>query len=326
MLQRTWLMIQAYKKLFGIHFKEDSLLSDDLPVYLTAGRSFHKLSYADSAFVLVQIPDNEKFGVVAFEKQLAKLSAHYNLPVAFGFKNVSRTQRDSLIERGIPFISDSGQLFLPFLGMSLSDHFIKQKEINANKMMPTTQALFLYMTYKSKNKPVKKMTAAKDLHVTKTSITRASDQLLAMDLIKQDTRGKEVYMSTVETGIQLYRKARPFLINPIQRKIITSRDSKYERYPLSGESALAKHTMLNTPKIPARATDKNNIIVDRVSIIDARWNPDADIMCLELWKYDPVLFAHNKTVDPISLALCFKDNVDERIEGAIEEYLEVYQW
>ena len=38
------------------------------------------------------------------------------------------------------------------------------------------------------------------------------------------------------------------------------------------------------------------------------------------------LFAKNGVVDPISLALCFEDNADERIEASIEEYLEDYQW
>jgi hypothetical protein len=38
------------------------------------------------------------------------------------------------------------------------------------------------------------------------------------------------------------------------------------------------------------------------------------------------LFAKNGIVDPISLALCFENNADERIESSIEEYLEGYKW
>ena len=54
--------------------------------------------------------------------------------------------------------------------------------------------------------------------------------------------------------------------------------------------------------------------------------PEEKVIQLELWKYDPMLFAKNGVVDPISLALCFEGNADERIEASIEEYLEDYKW
>ena len=44
------------------------------------------------------------------------------------------------------------------------------------------------------------------------------------------------------------------------------------------------------------------------------------------WKYDPKKFARNGMVDPVSLYMTFVDNMDERIEGALEELLEEYKW
>ena len=84
--------------------------------------------------------------------------------------------------------------------------------------------------------------------------------------------------------------------------------------------------MLNEPKIPVRAVYKANMDAGSISEIDTRWMPDADPICLELWKYDPELFGQDGNVDPVSLALCFEENEDERIEGAIEEYMEDYTW
>ena len=60
--------------------------------------------------------------------------------------------------------------------------------------------------------------------------------------------------------------------------------------------------------------------------LDIRWDLEGDAVNLELWKYDPRLFAKNDIVDPVSLAMCFEDNVDERIEGSLEDYLEEYKW
>jgi hypothetical protein len=47
---------------------------------------------------------------------------------------------------------------------------------------------------------------------------------------------------------------------------------------------------------------------------------------LELWRYDPTLFSSNKTVDTLSLVLSFAGEKDERIEQALRQMLEEFQW
>ena len=193
-------------------------------------------------------------------------------------------------------------------------------------MMPVTQLLFLYMLYKSKGQAVMKKDAAAAIGVTRTSITRASEQLAAMGLISQEMHGKEYYMRTVMSDLALYKKAKPYLINPIQRILITEADYRYSEYVYSGESALSKVTMLNEPKIPVRAVYKADFDVDGVKEIDSKWITEEKPICLELWKYNPAMFANNGIVDPVSLSNCFDGNADERIEGAVEEYLEGWIW
>ena len=316
----------GFKKLFGIDFHMTEMEVKDLPVYLTARRSFFKMSYSETEFVLVKVAEKEKFGVLALEKQARIIAEKYGMPVAFSFQNITRSQRDSLLEKNIPFISESGQLYLPFLGMLLKDQFVHPKEVKKEKMMPVTQALFLYLLYYGEGHPVLKKDAARALGVTRTSITRASDQLDAMGLIIQEMHGKECHMSTNGQGLKLFEKAKPYLINPVQRAVMIKSEKQYETYPLSGESALANRTMLNIPKIPSRAAYKAEIVTEEIQDIDIRWTQDDDVMQLELWKYNPDLFVKNGTVDPVSLYMCFENNVDERIEGAIEEYLEDYKW
>ena len=319
-------MAEEYKKLFGLNFKVEKLDPKNLPVYISARRSFFKYSWADNDFILVRVSPKEKFGVIAFEKQALLLSDRFGMPVAFEFDNISKAQRDSLIERNIPFISNSGQLYLPFLGMALSDRFIKPKELNTKKMMPVTQALFLYMLYRSGGETIIKKDAAEALGVTRTSITRASDQLYEMGLISQKMQGKEYYMSIKEHGKALYEKAKPYLINPIQRVVTVSENDLYKSLPLSGELALSVRSMLNPPKIPVRAVYKADIDTGKLHEIDIRWEPEEKVIQLELWKYDPTLFEKDGIVDPVSLMMCFEDNVDERIEGSVEDYLEGYEW
>lgn len=319
-------MESRYKEIFGLNFKAEKIDTKGLPVYMTAGRRFCRMSYQEMRFLFVHLSDDERFGIVALEKQAVFLSEQYGIPVAFGFPAVTKLQRDKLLERNIPFITDNGQLYLPFLGILLNDTFKKEKDAKRDKMMPATQALFLYMLYKSKGQPVMKKDAAAAIGVTKTSITRASEQLAALGLISQEMHGKEYYMMMEPSGLELYKKAKPYLINPVQRILITETEDRYREYVYSGESALARVTMLNEPEIPARAVYKACFDADYVTEIDPKWMPDSNPISLELWKYDPAMFANNGIVDPVSLSLCFEGIADERIEGAVKEYLEGYPW
>ncbi len=319
-------MENTYKEIFGLDFQSEEIKPKGLPVYMTAGRSFFMMSREDVMFLLVRPSEDERFGIIALEKQMAQLSEKYDMPVAFGFSTLTKLQRAKLLERNIPFITDNGQLFLPFLGMMLNNSLKKERQPKREKMMPITQALFLFMLYKSNGQPVMKKDAAESLGVTRTSITRASEQLSSMGLISQEMRGKEYYMQVEGNGLDLYRKARPYLITPVQQILTVESDDRYQDYLVSGESALARTTMLNEPKIPVYAVYKADIDVSAVSQIDPKWLPDSKPVCIELWKYDPVMFAVDGVVDPISLSLCFEDNADERIEGATLEYLEGYAW
>ena len=319
-------MQNLYKRIFGLDFQISDAITDGLPIYMTIGRSYFMLSYDDVKFLLVSLSKDERFGIVALEKQIIKLVDKYGVPVAFGFDAVTKLQRDKLLERNIPFITDNGQLYLPFLGMMLSNTFKKDYSVKKDKMMPITQALFLYLLYKGDGKPIMKKEAAERLGVTKTSITRASEQLVEMELISQEMRGKEHYMRVEATGMELYKKAKPYLINPIQQVLTIEENDNYKGYLLSGESALARRTMLNDPAIPVYAVYKANIDINDYTQIDPKWMPESKPICVELWKYDPTLFASSQTVDPVSLALCFENSEDERIEGAIEEYMEEYVW
>ena len=221
---------------------------------------------------------------------------------------------------------DSEQLYLPFLGAALSERFARPKRVNVEKMMPVTQALFLYMLYHCNGKPIMKKDAAEAIGVTRTSLTRASDQLLAMKLITQENRGKESYMILQGSGPELIEKARPFLINPVQKTVTVRNSGEYGKLPLSGESALAKKTMLNEVSVPVRAAWKGDIRSEDLAEVDIRWEPNANAVELQLWKYDPARFMKDGLADPVSLAMSFEGNADERIEGAIEEYMEDYSW
>lgn len=319
-------MIHESLKLFGLDFRIDELNMNNLPAELKAGRFFFRLSCSGLAFILVKLPSDEKFGVVAFEKQAEQISGKVNLPVAFGFDRLSRIQRDSLIARDIPFIMTADQMYLPFLGIALSDRFSSLKKTRTEKMMPVTQALFLYMLYQSKGMPVIKKDAAEAIRATRTSITRASEQLAAMHLISQETKGKETRMRLSGKGLDCYEKARPFMINPVQRTIIVRKNPVYENIPLCGASVLERNMTEQASGMPVRAVLKSAACAEELSEAELLREPETDFVKLELWKYDPALFAKDGTVDPVSLAMSLGKTADAETESVIETILREYPW
>jgi hypothetical protein len=90
-----------------------------------------------------------------------------------------------------------------------------------------------------------------------------------------------------------------------------------DAYILAGDSAIAKQTMLNDSIFCCYAVVGKQNLQELPYAMDA----NADVI-VELWKYDPALLSKNGMVDPLSLAMSFEDEEDERVQDAIEELLD----
>ncbi len=318
-------MFEELKIYFGPKLKWEKIKEvSGLPVYL-AYRDAYRFSWERQEFVLVCIPSHEKFGVTAFVKQQKVYQEAFQCNVGFSFENVSRAQRESLINHRIPFVSLPNQVYLPFMGMVLRDEFHKNNMVSSEQMMPTTQAVFLYLLYHDENEIALKSQIAEELGVTRTTLTRATKQLLAMGLITEEKRGKEIRVKRAYSGREFFEKARPFLINPVQRKMMIRNENAGIEQLKAGETALGEMSLLSPPAIMELAIYKGDDQVSHFKEADDRWE-EGEFVQMELWKYDPSLFAKDGRVDVVSLALSLEDSGDERVENAIEEMMEEYVW
>ena len=315
--------LKCLADVFGIKPDVKKIKLKGLPFFLSS-RSAYQVNIIGITFLLVEIID-EQFGSVALKKQLSKYTKAPGMCVAYSIDNMSRKQRKALIMADIPFISLPNQIYLPFLGIALNDRFKKKTMASQDKMMPATQCLFLYLLYNGEKEYVLKKDAAEALKLTRTSITRASEQLRIMGLIKETAHGKEIRMHCTSSGRELFEAARDHLINPVQ-KVLTVRKPFSEGLTISGESALSKISMLGGPDLPVYAINKNDIRLSNIEQVDPRWEDTREVCVIELWKYDPSLFSKDNAVDPVSLALSLASTDDERVQGELERYLEDYAW
>lgn len=296
-----------------------------LPIYLTSGRTFFRVTAEGVSFLLVALAKEDRFGVVALEKQLEQYRNHSGMNAAYMLSGLTKVQRDSLMGHRIPFIVVPDQVYLPFLGVSLNNRFQRLREEKRNRFTPAAQCLFLYFLYHGVA-PILKKDAAKALHLTKTSITRASAQLAAMGLLTEEAKGTEVWMRPTASGKAYYLLGRPNLINPVSRVITVGGKRLYPCYPLAGESALAERSMLIGPNMKVVAIGNRDPMLSELREVDEKWNPEDAMYRVEIWKYNPNLFSEKSLVDPISMAASLLDNGDERVQGELEEYMEGIQW
>ena len=318
-------MLEELKKIFGDEVIQKKISDKPNIALFLARRDMYRVEIDGVSFVLIHIDSEEKLGISALKKQQAIYVESMQSNISFEFEEISKTQRDALIKHRIPFVAFPGQVYLPFLGVMLSDQFRKINKVSAEKMMPVTQMLFIYLLRQNTDYTLKSV-AADALGLTRTSMTRASEQLLAMGLIDQEKVGKEFRMR-IKYGQQgMWEKARPYLINPVQKRIVVRERDVKGNYLVAGESALSEYSMLNAPKVKTVALYKGSIKTEELEEIDARWEETENLLQLELWKYDPFIFADGDKVDRISLACSLADCEDERVEMAVEEMLEGNEW
>ena len=313
------------KNVVGVDFRIEIMQIKGMPLYMVSGRKFYRATMGDIPFLLVELLGQDRFGAVALKKQLVQYSEKTGLNVVFGFDGLTRVQRDALIAREIPFISFPDQIYLPFLGVMLSNRFREKSVLPVERMTPATQCLFLYLLYRRNEEYIIKKQAADDLGLTRTSITRASEQLKQMKLIIEENYGKEIRMNTVSQGFELYLKARNHLISPVQ-KVLQVEYLEQKGFYLAGESSLSRHSMLAKPAEDTFAIFKGQKTAFQFREVDARWQDNIKTCRIEIWKYDPALFSIGGEVDPVSLAMSLSDNEDERVQGELQAYLEKYKW
>ena len=316
----------ALRSSFGIECRSEKLGVKGLPLYMMSGRRCYRITVDGYAFLLVELPDTDKFGAAALEKQMRQYRDKTGKETAYLFKKLTKVQRDALIERKVAFVSVPDQIYLPFLGVMMRNNFRKEPDVNADKMMPATQSLFLYILYHGNGSYILKKQAAEDLSLTRTSITRASRQLKEMGLIAEERHGKEIRMVPLAGGRELFEKAKGFLIDPVQRRLYVRNSELLSDLFLAGESMLSRHSMLGAPRYETYAVYKGAADQKNLQLVDPLWQPDNNVIMLEQWKYDPALFASNKEVDSVSLYMSLAENPDERVQGELEEYLEGCEW
>lgn len=307
------------KKTFNIKIKyNNDEQKYPLPNYMLS-RYIIKSAFFDKQRVILLYPKIELDEINTIKKHIEKVQSYDKVPVVLVLDKITVKERQGMLNRGIPFIVENKQCYLPFLGMLLTER-CDTKIQKSEKILPSAQMLLFYYIY-SNQKELFTNTAVKEFGVSAMTITRAVRGLEQTGLIRVYKSGVQKVMTSDYTKKELYEKAKPFLSSPIKRTVYIPDNQVDDSLLYAGDQALSFFSMLNQPRIDCYATANDNKWkgLEKTELID-----DREQVVLQLWKYNPRVLTKGKYVDILSLAACYMDDADERVEACIEGMLDEY--
>lgn len=254
-------------------------------------------------------------------KQIEKLTGEI---CVLSFRKMNAYAKDHMIDEGIPFVVENKQIYLPFLGLALSeraDRIIKPCE----QMSFLTQKLLLLSIYE-KWKEVSVSEAAEKLRVTKTSVTRCYDEIEALELPYIKKRSRSRIFSADDDLQGMWEKLKKVFRTPVLQQFFLKEDLK-KKEMLGGLSALGYYSMLDDNPYPIYAIPKKEI--GELLRENEQIRPQDDMPGCILQEVGYTIdFGNGKAVDPLSLFLMLTDREmdDPRVEKAVEEMLEEEVW
>lgn len=291
-----------------------------LPLYLKSLYDIYELYIFDIRLVVMQVKD-DCANIVNLKKHIASVENICGAMAVISLNYLTSAMRKRFVDEKIQFIVPQKQIFLPYCGVALSEKYQYKTEI-PKCFSAKTQLLFAALCY---NKEIANYTyaeIAKILDTNSMTISRAVKELEMLGLVSTEAKGTAKCIHPVAFGRDLFECGKRYLINPISKRILVKKeDAKGLCY--AGESALAMQTMLNDNKV-IYAVDKNKGKL--YTAYPQEYMGDSDICEVELWKYNPMTLARNGIVDFISLYASLQNKDDERIQSALEELEDNYEW
>jgi DNA-binding MarR family transcriptional regulator len=295
--------------------------SGRLPLYLRDGFRYYRTDLVGIPCLLMVDSTAEPAPPATIRKKMDQVRPKWEGQLIYVRQQVASHQRKRLIEQRIPFIVPGNQLYLPMLGIDLREHFRKQRE-KPLKLKPATQTLVLHLLLHDDDTLRTPVDFAERLGYTKMTMSRAFDELETEQLCEVTREGRERRLRLREGRKQLWESALPLLQSPTQQRHYL-RHSKLQVAITAGLTALARYSMLAAPRTPTVAVSHKEWQATQHSTVHP---DDPDTTEVEIWSYDPKLFATQGIADRFSLYLSLRDNSDERVQLSLTEMMENVTW
>lgn len=304
----------------NIMITEDKNIYTGLPLIY---KSLYKIyTVSSNGVVWLALEPKDKLGLSQLRKNRAYLEKMKQVNCVLFLEEATFYSVDKMKEEGIPYVLKGKEIFLPFLGMLLSNN--GQRIIKPVHIISfLTQKILLIGLYEEFDKATVTMIAQK-MDVSKMAVSKCFDEIEYLGIDVMDLKGKSRAISMNMGKKACWEIIKPFLRTPIIKRFVFEEDANLQIK--AGISALSEYSMLADNSYPTYAVTKQDLSSSGIKELKEAVKGDTiGSIVLEVGYHIDTIKPHVQ--DPLSVLLSIEDEMDdERVEGCSLEMLEEYVW
>lgn len=283
-------------------------------------------------FIALLDTDERYPGAVALKKQMVLVGQVSNKPVVYVSRTLLPGERKSMISQLINFITIGKQFFAPEIGICLHEAYKAKRAAldDSQGLSPATQAILIANLLQGwdAHEVFTSSLFSANFDFSRMTSNKVVTELEQAGVIQHTSNsGRARIFKFADSREEVLEKALPHLRSPVLKVIQVDRvpalsPSVWE----AGETALSRYSLLVGPKNPVVGMTRhvyNSLVSNghfrKVDSIDEA------AASVEIWSYES-LKAVKRIADEISLYLSLRDHQDERVQIALDEMKEQYEW
>jgi hypothetical protein len=300
--------------------------AENFPFFLRNRYAFFEVSILGASCLVMSAKNAAEQSPATIHKHILGVQKKWPHEVIYVQRKVTAYNRKRLIEHKLPFVIPGNQMYLPFLGIDLREHFktIRKPDL---RWSPSTQTVVLYALLHDGEVRFTPKQLSNCLAYTPMTMTRALDELEGAGVGQIAMVGRERVLRFDGGRKALWKNAIGALRSPVKKRLWVKPGLVKPLGMMAGLSALAFYSALAEPVNPVFALEgkmwKEIKAAQNLRVLTVA-EPGA--FELEIWRYSPELFAKDGLVDRFSLYLSMQADVDERVESALAEMMEQVAW
>lgn len=294
-----------------------------LPLFLRDGYVYYEIDLLGNSCLVMFDTESDR-SATTIQKHIDQVKSKWPAEVIYAKAVTNSDERRRLVEQKIPFVVPGNQMYLPMLGIDFREYF-RQIHNEIDKFTPATQAVLLLLMTGSESQSYNTQDLVHRLGYSKMTMSRSLNDLKNIDAVSKQGRARILEFDGERKS--LWNRSLPYFESPVKQTQYIRTETQLSKTPVSGLTALSKRSMLAAPNEPtfAMTMDEYQKLVLKDDVSPAK-ETDPNSACIEVWSYDPKLFAKDNIVDPFSLYLSLRNDPDERVEEALEEMMEGVAW
>ena len=299
-----------------VNFDEIGSLIDKISFGFVGGADYSLINV--DGFNGVAIKPLGEIGFAAVKRMAITVGRNLGLIPVLILERMDSHQRQSMIKDRINFIVPGKQIYLPAIGIWLSERGLGQPAIKNDMLAPLATAVIVYVLARNITDEMTVSELAERMGYSVKSISLAAAELNRHELISIRQEGRKKYLRFMSPLKMLWKKAYSLAPNLVEKRMFGNDIMKVGAVcQKASDTALSEESMLAPPHQDIFAVYSRN---PQLKTLDL--NPTEGSVVVEVWKINPALTAKDGIVDPFSLALSYKGDDDPRVGIELSNLIE----